>query len=596
MTRMHADEVDIDRPLVRRLLAAQFPDWADLALAPVRPWGTDNALYRLGDEMVVRLPRRERTSATLEKEAAWLPRLAPLLPLVVPVPLAAGKPAEGYPFPWSVYRWLDGELATDEPFADPHRAASDLAAFVAALQRADTSGGPPPGEHNFFRGEPLRLRDEATRAAIVSLAGRIDTDAATDAWEAALAAPEWARPPVWVHGDLDARNLLVRNGRLGAVIDLGSLGVGDPACDVMVAWKLFRADTRTSFRAALAVDGATWARGRGWALSQAVVALAYYTEETNAVSSVRRDAGCGRCSRRVRDGRVGALVAHWDDMERERLDAGEIRGWATDLGTAAGSLGVGVTRYQLDPGGRSSPVHVELAEEEIFFVLGGSGLLWQNGETHEVRAGDCAVARVAEHVHAFVAGDEGLDLLAYGQRADPPLTYLPRAGVVRAGVTLDVSGGPHPWEREAAAGPLELPAPSPRPENLVNLDELEGEFGGSWKRLGRTAGAKRTGLNWGRLDPGEDDPPHCHSAEEEIFVILDGEGTLLLGDDDHAVRRGHVISRPPGTGVAHGWRAGEQGLAALFYGTPEPNDTIFYPRTREVYLKGLRVSFKLPEE
>lgn len=290
------------------------------------------------------------------------------------------------------------------------------------------------------------------------------------------------------------------------------------------------------------------------------------------------------------------MLAHWDEVERERLDVGEMRGWTTDLGTAAGSVDVGVTRYELDPGGRSSPVHLELAEEEIFFVLSGSGLLWQNGQTHEVRAGDCVVARVAEHAHAFIAGDEGFDLLAFGQRADPALTYLPRAGVARAGVTFDVSVGPHPWEREAAAGPLELPPPTPRPANVVAVDEVEGETGGSWKRLGATAGAQRTGLNWGRLGPGEDDPPHCHSAEEEIFVVLDGEGTLLLGDDEHPVRPGHVISRPPGTGVAHGWRAGEASLVALFYGTREPNDTIFYPRSREVYLKGLRVSFTLPDE
>lgn len=290
------------------------------------------------------------------------------------------------------------------------------------------------------------------------------------------------------------------------------------------------------------------------------------------------------------------MLAHWDEVERKRLDSGEIQAWATDLGSAAGSVDVGVTRYQLDPGRRSSPVHVELAEEEIFYVLEGSGLLWLDGEAHEIGAGDCVVALASEHMHAFVAGDDGLDLLAFGQRADPAMTFLPRAGVLRAGLTIDVSTGPHPWEREAAAGPLELPPPSPRPANVVNLDEVEGEFEGSWKRLGRAAGSLRTGLNWGRLDPGEEDPPHCHSADEEIFVVLAGGGTLLLGEEEHPVRAGHVISRPPGTGVAHGWRAGDEGLTALFYGTREPNDMIFYPRTREVYLKGLRVSFKLPED
>src|SRR6266567_2315512 len=248
--RMHSDEVDTDSVLVSRLVAEQLPHWADRPIEPVLPQGTDNALYRLGDDMVVRLPRRERTVATLEKERRWLPRLEPLLPLAVPVPLAEGMPAEDYPFAWSVYSWLDGETATAGGAADPEHLATDLGQFVAALQRIDPAGGPAPGEHNFFRGVPLARRD-----------------AVTAAWEGALRAPEWARPPVWIHGDLDARNLLVANGRLSAVIDFGGLGVGDPACDVMVAWKLLSAHTRDVLRAALRVDDATWARGRGWALS-----------------------------------------------------------------------------------------------------------------------------------------------------------------------------------------------------------------------------------------------------------------------------------------------------------------------------------------
>jgi aminoglycoside phosphotransferase (APT) family kinase protein len=281
--KMHADEVDTDAALVGRLLAEQFPHWADLPIEPVRPFGTDNALYRLGDDMVVRLPRRERTSGTLEKERLWLPRLAPLLPLAVPVPLAEGLPAEGYPFPWSVYGWLTGENATIERITDRSQLATDLAQFVAALQRIDPTGGPAPGEHNFFRGVPLGMRDEGTRAAIASLSGRIDAGAVTVAWDEALQAPEWERPPVWIHGDLDARNLLVEEGRLSGVIDWGGLGVGDPACDVMIAWKVLSADTRDIFRTALSVDEATWARSRGWALSQALIALSYYTLETNPV-------------------------------------------------------------------------------------------------------------------------------------------------------------------------------------------------------------------------------------------------------------------------------------------------------------------------
>ena len=280
---MHADEVDTDAALVGRLLAAQFPEWADLRVKPVRPLGTDNTLYRLGDDMVVRLPRRERNSGTLEQERRWLPRLAPLLPLAVPVPLAEGMPDEGYPFAWSVYRWLTGENATMERVTDLSRLATDLAQFVAALQRVDPTDGPPPGEHNAFRGVPLATRDAATRNAIASLHSAIDVCAVTAAWEVALRAPDWRRAPVWIHGDLDSRKLLVEQGRLSAVIDFGCLGVGGPACDVMVAWKVLSADTRDSFRTALSVDEATWARGRGWALSQALMALSYYTLETNAV-------------------------------------------------------------------------------------------------------------------------------------------------------------------------------------------------------------------------------------------------------------------------------------------------------------------------
>src|SRR5437899_9726698 len=183
--RMHSDEVDTDSVLVSRLVAEQLPHWADRPIEPALPQGTDNALYRLGDDMVVRLPRRERTVATLEKERRWLPRLEPLLPLAVPVPLAEGMPAEDYPFAWSVYTWLDGENATVEPITDLSQLANDLAQFVAALQRIDPTGGPSPGEHNFFRGAPLAGRDEATRAAIASLARAIDGGAVTTAWEAA---------------------------------------------------------------------------------------------------------------------------------------------------------------------------------------------------------------------------------------------------------------------------------------------------------------------------------------------------------------------------------------------------------------------------
>jgi aminoglycoside phosphotransferase (APT) family kinase protein len=281
--RMHADEVEIDAALVAGLVAAQFPEWAELPIEPVHPRGTDNALYRLGDRMVARLPRHEPTVRTLEHERRWLPRLAPFLPLAVPAPLAEGSPGEGYPFPWSIYSWLEGGPATDAPIVDLAQAAADLAGFIVALQRVDPAGGPTPGAHNAFRGASLARRDRLTRAAIAALAGRIEADQVTAAWEAALRAADWDRPSVWIHGDLDARNLLVQDGRLSGVVDFGCVGVGDPATDVMVAWKVFSGESRERFRAALSVDEMTWERSKGWALSQAVMALAYYTLETNAV-------------------------------------------------------------------------------------------------------------------------------------------------------------------------------------------------------------------------------------------------------------------------------------------------------------------------
>jgi aminoglycoside phosphotransferase (APT) family kinase protein len=280
---VHADEVSTDASLVRRLVDAQFPQWTDLPIEPVRDRGTDNALYRLGHDLVVRLPRIHQASLALDKECRWLPKLAPRLPLAVPMPVAKGMPADGYPWEWAVYRWLEGETAIVEPVTDLDQAADDLALFIAALQRIDPLDGPPPGTHNGFRGEHLAARDGAVRTSIAALGEEIDVGAVTAVWEAALRAPVWPRAPVWIHGDLDARNLLVAEGRLSAVIDFGCLGVGDPACDVMVAWKMLSADSRDTFRGALSIDEATWVRSRGWALSQALGALSYYTLETNPV-------------------------------------------------------------------------------------------------------------------------------------------------------------------------------------------------------------------------------------------------------------------------------------------------------------------------
>ncbi|WP_327286191.1 MULTISPECIES: aminoglycoside phosphotransferase family protein [unclassified Streptomyces] len=271
--KMHADEVDIDGPLVGRLVAAQFPQWADLEVRRVRSAGTDHAMYRLGDDMTVRLPRMPGAADQVDLEQRWLPRLAPHLPLAVPVPLGQGVPGEGYPFAWSVYRWLDGANLFDEPLTELHDAAAGLGRFVAALRRIDTAGAP-----RSFRGGPVGTADAGVRAAIRDLGadGTLDAGAATAAWEAALRVPQWDGAPVWLHGDLLPGNLLARQGRLSAVIDFGGVGVGDPACDTMAAWTLLSADTREVFREASGVDDATWARGRGWALRFGVTAEHYY--------------------------------------------------------------------------------------------------------------------------------------------------------------------------------------------------------------------------------------------------------------------------------------------------------------------------------
>jgi aminoglycoside phosphotransferase (APT) family kinase protein len=274
---MHADELAIDAALVARLLAAQFPRWVDLQIERVEPSGTDNAIYRLGAGMAVRLPRQLSSGDVPAEEFRWLPMLAPHLPLAIPEPIALGEPTEGYPCQWLICRWLNGENATLERIADAARAASDLAGFISALQGVDPTGGPAPDG----RGGPLAPRDARTRESIAALAGEIDVDVVTTAWETALDAPEWSAPPVWVHGDLDPRNMLVEHGRLSAVLDFATMAVGDPACDVMVAWKMLPAEHRDTFRTALGVDDATWARARGWVLSQALMILSYYTMESN---------------------------------------------------------------------------------------------------------------------------------------------------------------------------------------------------------------------------------------------------------------------------------------------------------------------------
>ena len=276
-TRLHPDEIPTDVALVRRLLASQFPEWSDLPIAALPSPGTDHAIYRLGSELLVRLPCRQSAAEQVEKEQRWLAALAPYLPLPIPTALGRGRATRDFPWSWSVYPWLEGQTAVEQPPSRPNEAAVTLARFVAALRAVDPTGGPAPGNHNFHRAVPLASRDTITRGSIASLKGKLDETAAiTAAWEQALDAPPSSAPCTWVHGDLNPRNLLVVGGRLSAVIDFGGLAVGDPACDLAVAWSLFRPEAREVFRSELHVDDASWTRGRGWALSIALVALPYY--------------------------------------------------------------------------------------------------------------------------------------------------------------------------------------------------------------------------------------------------------------------------------------------------------------------------------
>ncbi len=268
----HIHREDIDIALVSRLVARQFPHWAHLPVALVQPSGWDNRTFRLGDEMVVRLPSAEGYVAQVEKEQTWLPKLAPQVPLSIPLPLAMGLPDHEYPWVWSVYRWLDGERASLERIDDLREFAIDLARFLTALQQIDPTDGPVPKPHNFLRGGPLPTYDSEVRQAIAELDGLIDTTAVTEVWDVALAAPS-CDTPVWVHGDLTTGNMLVHEGRLRAVIDFGCAGVGDPACDLVIAWTFLSAESRDAFRKTLTVDEATWARGRGWAMWIALTKL-----------------------------------------------------------------------------------------------------------------------------------------------------------------------------------------------------------------------------------------------------------------------------------------------------------------------------------
>ena len=288
----------IDAALVRRLIAAQFPQWADLPVTPVEVDGWDNRTYRLGGDMTVRLPTAAGYVAGVAKENEWLPRLAPQLPLSIPQVLGAGEPGEGYPHPWSIRNWLPGVTLDVAELADPVLFATELAGFLHALQGCDTEDGPAAGAHSFYRGTSPSYYDEETRSCLadLDLDGRIDSRRAAELWEAALSA-EWHGEPVWFHGDIATGNLLIDAGRLSAVIDFGTSGVGDPACDLVIAWVTLAGPAREAFRAAVAQDSAMWARARGWGLWKALLQLsgrshidpALYPEVERVVRDILED-------------------------------------------------------------------------------------------------------------------------------------------------------------------------------------------------------------------------------------------------------------------------------------------------------------------
>ncbi len=274
----------IDKSLVSRLINKQFPKFKDYPINPILPGGWDNRVFRLGEDMLIRMPSAKKYEVQVEKEQQWLPKLAPLLPLPIPEPLEIGKPGEGYPWKWSIYRWLKGEMAASAEITDFNGFATDLAQFLIALQKINTIGGPIPKPHNFAHISGLATYDIQTKQAIYALKDKIDANVATKIWEEALDTT-WHYPPVWVHGDITAGNLLVNKGKLSAVIDFGGLGVGDPACDLVIAWKFFGERSRETFHEMLPLDEGTWSRGRAWALWKSLIIAAGFIESNSIETS-----------------------------------------------------------------------------------------------------------------------------------------------------------------------------------------------------------------------------------------------------------------------------------------------------------------------
>jgi len=291
------------------------------------------------------------------------------------------------------------------------------------------------------------------------------------------------------------------------------------------------------------------------------------------------------------------VLAHWNEVEWERIDRGPLQGSRQRLGAAAGTAHAGLSRYRMASGERAMPVHVHADEEELFYVLDGSGLSWQDARTYTIAAGDCIVHLRNAEAHTIVAGGSGLDVLAFGSGSDARMVWLPRANAWWMGPRWLPSDGPNPRRLEAAAGELELPEPEPsRPPTIVATRVVapeslrQGDVDSEWRDLGVAAGSALSGICHVTIAPGARSCPfHCHGAEEEIFVILSGAGTLRLGDERHAVETGHVVARPPGTRIAHQFIAGDDGLTLLAWGTRDPNDIVWYPDSKKVSLRGIGI-------
>ena len=291
------------------------------------------------------------------------------------------------------------------------------------------------------------------------------------------------------------------------------------------------------------------------------------------------------------------MLVHWDEVEWTRIDRGPLQGSRQRLGAAAGAARAGMSRYRMAAGERAMPVHVHADEEEIFYVLGGSGLSWQDGRTYAVSADDCLVHRGNAEAHTIIGGADGLDVLAFSSGSDTGMTWLPRAGAWWMGPHWLPSDGPNPFRLEVAAGELELPAPEPsRPPAVVATRDVRtepmrhGEVDSHWRDLGIAAGSVLSGINQIAVAPGARSALfHCHGAEEEMFVVLAGDGTLRLGEDRHPIRAGHVVARPAATRVAHQFIAGDGGLTLLAWGTRDANDVVWYPDSNKVGLRGIGV-------